>query len=224
MSSRCVDSMAACCGLLVLVWDVKSPTCPSWSITHTPHDGWMKPLVVPEAWARTTRFIAENTKDQSPNVNAKLWEVVRNAGQRISLHFPFFMYLWHVIKPGCLDREITPCLPTNKPPALVSSPLFIIHNLLWCQGQSDCIVMVKGKSGEPELSTRTENPGRRQTKTWSLTAWILINSLKRCEELEKVTESDQRLAYPDIKTQNKTRTRTIEWALHFLEKLQHYTY
>lgn len=75
--------------------------------------------------------------------------MVRNAGQRISLHFPFFMYLWHAIKPGCLDREITPCLPTNKPPALVSSPLFIIHNLLWCQGQSDCIVMVKGKIRRP---------------------------------------------------------------------------
>lgn len=57
---------------------------------------------------------------------------------------PLFMYLWHAIKPGCLDGGITPCLPTNKPPALVSSPLFIIHNLLRCQGQSDCIVMVKG--------------------------------------------------------------------------------
>lgn len=90
--------------------------------------------------------------------------MVRNAGQRISLHFPFFMYLWHAIKAGCLDREITPCLPTNKPPALMSSPLFIIHNLLRCQGQSDSIVMVKGKSGDPELSTRTENPGTRQTK------------------------------------------------------------
>lgn len=124
-------------------------------------------------------------KKQSPNVNARAWEMVRNAGQRISLHFPFFMYLWHVIKPGCLDREITPCLPTNKPPALVSSPLFIIHNLLWCQGQSDCIVMVKGKSGDQELSTRIENPGTRQTKTWSLTAWIVINNLKRYDEAGK---------------------------------------
>lgn len=103
-------------------------------------------------------------KVKSPNVNAKLCEMVRNAGQRISLHFPFFMYLWHAIKPGCLDREITPCLPTNKPPALVSSPLFIIHNLLRCQGQSDSIVMVKGKSGDPELSMRIGNPGTRQTK------------------------------------------------------------
>lgn len=88
------------------------------------------------------------------------------------------MYLWHAIKSGCLDREITPCLPTNKPPALVSSPLFIIHNLPWCQGQSDCIVMVKGKSGDPELSTRIENPGTRQTKSWSVTAWIVINHLQ----------------------------------------------
>lgn len=124
--------------------------------------------------ARITTFrglLQKSTKDQSPDVNAQLLEMVRNAGQRISLHFPFFMYLWHVIKPGCLDREITPCLPTNKPPALVSSPLFIIHNLLWCQGQSDCIVMVKGKSGDPELSTRIENPGTRQTK--KLQVWRL---------------------------------------------------
>lgn len=149
----------------------------------------MKPLVVPEAWARTTTFrgLLQNAKVESPTVNAKVCEMVRNAGQRISLHFPFFMYLWHAIKPGCLDREITPCLPTNKPPALASSPLFIIHNLLWCQGQSDSIVMVKGKSGDPELSTRIGNPGTRQTKTSSLTAWILINDLKRSEELEKVT-------------------------------------
>ena len=150
----------------------------------------MKPLAVQSAWATAITFwqtSAENTeKEQSPNVNAMLWEMVRNAGQRISLHFPFFMYLWHVIKLGCLDREITPCLPTNKPPTLVSSPLFIIHNLLWCQGQSDCIVMVKGKSGDPELSTMIENPGSRQTETWSPTAWILINNLRTSEELEKV--------------------------------------
>lgn len=46
----------------------------------------------------------------------------QNAGQRISRHFPFFMYLWHAIKPACLDREITSCLPTNKPPARLSGP------------------------------------------------------------------------------------------------------
>lgn len=34
-------------------------------------------------------------------------------GQRISA-LPLFMNLWHVIKSGCLDGEITPCLPTNK--------------------------------------------------------------------------------------------------------------
>lgn len=184
----------------------------------------MKPLVVPEAWARkktTFRGLLQNTKEQSPNVNAKLWEMVRNAGQRISLHFPFFMYLWHVIKPGCLDREITPCLPTNKPPALVSSPLFIIHNLLWCQGQSDCIVMVKGKSGDPELSTRIENPGTRQTKTWSLTAWIPLNNLERSEELEKVTETSQRVAYREIKTQNTTRALTMWREWYFRAELQH---
>ena len=164
--------MAACCRLLVLVWDVKSPTCPSWSITHT--SWWVNETIGGSRGVGPEQQLLEDfckkkkkkksTKDQSPNVNAQLLEMVRNAGQRISLHFPFFMYLWHVIKPGCLDREITPCLPTNKPPALVSSPLFIIHNLLWCQGQSDCIVMVKGKSGDPELSTRIENPGTRQTK------------------------------------------------------------
>lgn len=82
------------------------------------------------------------------------------------------MYLWHVIKPVCLDWEITPCLPTNKPSAVVSNPLFIIHNPLWCQGQSDCIVMVKGKLEEPELSTGTENPGNERTKVeiWRLRA------------------------------------------------------
>lgn len=85
---------------------------------------------------------------------------------------PLFMYLWHVIKPVCLDWEITPCLPTNKPSAVVSNPLFIIHNPLWCQGQSDCIVMVKGKLEEPELSTGTENPGNERTKVeiWRLRA------------------------------------------------------
>lgn len=45
--------------------------------------------------------------------------------------------------------------------------------------------MVKGKSGDPELSTSTENPGTRP-KTLSLTAWILINELKRYEKLKKV--------------------------------------
>lgn len=74
------------------------------------------------------------------------------------------MYLWHAIKPACLDREITPCLPTNKPPALLSGPLFIIHNLLWCQGQSDSIVMVKGTSADPELSTGIGNPGIQTNK------------------------------------------------------------
>ena len=78
--------------------------------------------------------------------------MVQNPGQRISLHFPFFMYLWHVIKSGSLDREITPCLLANKPSPLVSSPLYIIHNLPWCQGQSERIVMVKGNPGDRKFT------------------------------------------------------------------------
>lgn len=39
--------------------------------------------------------------------------------------------------------------------------LFIIHNLLRCQGQSDRIVMVKGKLEEPEVFTWSENPGEQ---------------------------------------------------------------
>lgn len=36
--------------------------------------------------------------------------------------FLFFMYLWYVINSCRLDREITPCLPENKPRPVVSSP------------------------------------------------------------------------------------------------------
>lgn len=136
--------------------------------------------------------------------------MVRNAGQRISLHFPFFMYLWHVIKSGCLDREITPCLPTNKPPALVSSPLFIIHNLLWCQGQSDCIVMVKGKSGDPELSTKdwkSRNQTNKNLKSGGLDSNQPPQKIWR--SWKKVTESSQRLAYREVKTKDKSRTVTV---------------
>lgn len=68
---------------------------------------------------------------------------------------PLFYVFMAAIKTACLDREITPCLPPNKPPA----PLFIIHNLLWCQGQSDSIVTVKGISADPELSMGMGNPG-----------------------------------------------------------------
>lgn len=117
-------------------------------------------------------------------------EMLPNSGQRISLQFPLFMYLWHAIKPNCLDREMAPCLPTNKPSALGSSPLFIIHNLLWCQGQSDSIVMVKGKSAQPEFSKRTENPDKKKKKKTlkCLTAWILMKNLKT---LEKFGKSDK---------------------------------
>lgn len=169
----------------------------------------MKPLEVPEARATTTTFrgLLQNTNEQSPNVNATLGEMVRNAGQRISLHFPFFMYLWRAIKSGCLDGEITPCLPTNKPPALVSSPLFIMHNLLWCQGQSDCIVMVKGKSGDPEPFSRTENSGATNKKIRHLGFWAA--SSPNLGKREKVTQSNQRGACSYIKTKNKSRTLTI---------------
>lgn len=109
-------------------------------------------------------FFKSRGGGSAPKCEFKAVQVGQNAGQRISLHFPFFMYLWHAIKLACLDSEITPCLPTNKPPALLSGPLFIIHNLLWCQGQSDSIVMVKGTSADPELSTGVGNPGIQTNK------------------------------------------------------------
>lgn len=173
--------------LVVLVWDVKSPTCP-FDNTHlmtSEWNHWWFQRHEPEQQLLEDFYKTQKLRAQMLMQRSVKWSEMQVRGYRYTS--PFFMYLWHAIKPGCLDREITPCLPTNKPPALVSSPLFIIHNLLWCQGQSDSIVMVKGKSGDLELSTRIGNPGTRQTKTWSLTAWILINDLKRSEELEKVT-------------------------------------
>lgn len=126
----------------------------------------MKPLVVPQAWARTTTFtgLLQNAKVQSPNVNAKLCEMVRKCRSEDIATLPLF-YVFMACHLARLSRQGNNILFAHKQtPASVSSPLFIIHILLWCQGQSDSIVMVKGKSGEPELSTRTANPGSRQTK------------------------------------------------------------
>lgn len=130
--------------------------------TRTPHDEWMEVRTIPQTWARTTTFYPE-----SPNVPT----IARRDGPKFGSEditaIPPFMYLWRAIKSRCLDREITPCLPTNKPLALGSSPLFIIHNLLWCQGQSDSIVTVKGKAAQPELSIRIENPDK-QKNPWNV--------------------------------------------------------
>lgn len=184
-ATSCYDSLPLCghwgCWLritAVLVGDVKSPTCPAWSIT--PASRWVHEPIggcTGMAWDMWIykNFCKTHTHTQRKEHGAKMsvqswgrWS--ENAGQRIWLHFPFFMYLWHVIKSGRLDREITPCLPTNKPPASVSSPLFIIHNLLWCQGQSDCIVMVKGKSGDPQISTKQglkfQDPDHQKRLEW----------------------------------------------------------
>lgn len=116
------------------------------------------------------------------------------------------MYLWHAIKPACLDREITPCLPTNKPPALLSGPLFIIHNLLWCQGQSDSIVMVKGTSADPELSTGIGNPGIQTNKKKSLTAWIVISEAPK---IFRAGKSDSAVNNPLWNTLQKHAQRNV---------------
>lgn len=64
---------------------------------------------------------------ESPNVPTMALQDGPKFGSEDITAIPPFMYLWRAIKPNCLDREIAPCLPTNKPSALGSSPLFIIH-------------------------------------------------------------------------------------------------
>lgn len=129
---------------------------------------------------------------ESPNVPTMALRVGPKFGSEdITAIPPLFMYLWCAIKSDCLDREITPCLPTNKPSPLGSSPLFIIHNLLWCQGQSDSIVTVKGKSAQPELSIKIENPDKQKSLKCP-TALNLVNKLKTPVELKKVTKKKTR--------------------------------
>lgn len=50
--------------------------------------------------------------------------IVRS-GKDMGYVFPLFMYLWHAINLSRLDREITPCLPANKPRAFLSSPYLL---------------------------------------------------------------------------------------------------
>lgn len=70
----------------------------------------------------------------------------KNPGQRISLHFPFLWIYGMPLSPGCLDGGNNTLFAHKQTTELRRpAPLFIIHNLLWCQGQSDHIVMVKGK-------------------------------------------------------------------------------
>lgn len=133
------------------------------------------------------------------------------------------MYLWHAIKPACLDREITPCLPTNKPPALLSGPLFIIHNLLWCQGQSDSIVMVKGTSADPELSTGIGNPGiqtNKQKKRNPLKSDGLDCNQRSAKDLQEAGKSDSAVNNPLWNTlqkqhaqRNVPRERSQTWII-----------
>lgn len=167
--------------LMVLVWDVKSPT---WPFTHA--------HLMTSEW-KCGRFHRLEPEQQlftgllgpeSPNVPTIALRDGPKFGSEDITAIPPFMYLWRAIKSDCLDREMTPCLPTNKPSALVSSPLFIIHNLLWCQGQSDSIVMVKGKPAQPELSIRIENPDKN-----NLEMSDSLDSSEQAENSWRVVES-----------------------------------
>lgn len=86
---------------------------------------------------------------------ATIWDIIG---------FPIFMYLWHAINSSRLDRKITLSLPANKPGVFVTSPLFIMHKPLWCQGQSDRIVTVKG------------NDHVMQNEKYNLHAWRIFSS------------------------------------------------
>lgn len=168
--SPCVDSMTACCGHWWRWWETskKVPTCPFnkgkswWRVNGT--IGGSRVMRPEEELSQDfckNDFLKSSGEEKKLSAQMRIqscskWSECRS--EDIAT-LPLFYVFMAAIKPACLDREITPCLPTNKPPALLSGPLFIIHNLLWCQGQSDSIVMVKGISADPELSTGMGNPG-----------------------------------------------------------------
>lgn len=143
----------------------------------------MKPLALSETWPELFAGAVQQ-REKSPNVKAKLFGDGQQSRSEDIATLPLFINLWHAIKPGCLDRRKTPCLPTNNPKALMSSPLFIIHNLLWCQGQSDGIVMVKGKLGD----LRSFRGSQIQTNK-NPTALTLNKNTKRREKESRRSES-----------------------------------
>lgn len=122
------------------------------------------------------------------------------AGQRISLRFPFFMYLWRVIQPGCLDREITSCLPTNKRQHWCPAP-YLLFTI--CR---DVKVKVTAQSwSRVNQRPTTFHKDRRSgilTNKKRPTGWILIQDPQK----HFSDSPSQQLVNKDTKTQ-KTGTR-----------------
>lgn len=169
-------------------------------------------------------------KFKSSNVKFKAVQDGQNTGQRISRHFPFFMYLWHAIKPACLDREIAPCLPTNKPPALLSGPPIYYSQSAVMSRSKRQHSHGQGYTRRPRTFQRgIGNPGvqtNNQKKTLSsLTAWILISELHRSGELEKVTvQSTIRLQRLQRTTKNTHGARKFSSATYLKANIKKLNY
>lgn len=99
------------------------------------------PPLIEDSFAQRSPEDAESEEQKISNVcnalDSQKWQ-----RHGISGFCPLFMHLWHAINLSRLDREITPCLPANKPGHSCPAPIYYSQvsvmsrsNLLHSQGQ-----------------------------------------------------------------------------------------
>lgn len=104
--------------LVVLVWDVKSSTRTLQTRALLTSE-WKRGASA--GWTRTITF---NGTSGSREPKCSDNGTARWSGSEDISAIRHFMYLWRAIKANCLDRELAPCLPTNKPSALDQPPIY----------------------------------------------------------------------------------------------------